>query len=375
MIPGTATPGGPPVSNRMRNFARTALALVAAATLLTVVVPAASGAVLGPSKGRVFTGVSDDGTVTGFRDFEARVGKHPAVLQTFHPWGNGLDRAFDRWRALGVRPMLHMSTADDDTRAELITPRQIALGLGDDYLLRINEFFDRKKLRAYIRPLGEPNRCLNPYSAVTCDGRQKGGDHRTLWYKRAFRRIAVIVRGGLPTARIDRKLQRLSMPPVNYGGAPRPAALPAAPVSLVWSPLPAGSPKAKGNWPGDYWPGTNFVDWAGTDFYSEYPHWKDLNKFFRGKRWKRKPVALTEFGVAGRDQLTFHRKLFTWIKKRPRVRMTVYYRGFGAGDATPANRYDPMLYPDAIRVLRNRWRDGRYVPFAYAHAGTRLIAP
>lgn len=357
----------------MRRHVRHLLLLLGSVILLGQVVPSAGAAVLGPHKGKTFTGVSDDGTGTGFRGFEEMAGKHPAVLQTFHPWGNGLDIAFARWRRLDVRPMLHISTADDETRAELITPRQIARGAGDEYLLRLNSFFSAKNLRAYIRPLGEPNRCLNPYSAVTCTGRLKGGDHQTFWYKRAFRRIAVIVRGGLPAKRIDRKLERLSMPPVSFGEMERPGSLPAAPVAMVWSPLPAGSPKTKGNWPGNYWPGANFVDWAGTDFYSEYPHWKDLNKFFRAKRWRKKPVALTEFGVAGRDELRFPRQLFRWVSKRSRVRMMVYYRGFGSVEGGPFNRFDPMLYPDAARVLRNRWRDARYVPYAYGHAGSKHV--
>lgn len=355
----------------MRKLARGLLVL--AGVLLLAVPLSADAAVLGPNKGKTFTGVSDDGTVTGFQGFEQAVARHPAILQTFHPWGNGLDLAFARWSRLEARPMLHISTADDLTRAELITPREIAAGLGDEYLLRLNEFFSRRQLRAYIRPLGEPNRCLNPYSAVNCGGRQKGGDHQAFWYRRAFRRIAVIVRGGLPAKRTDRKLERLGMPPVSYGQAERPAGLPAAPVAIVWSPLPAGSPKVKGNWPGNYWPGANFVDWAGTDFYSEYPHWKDLNKFFRAPRWRQKPVSLTEFGVAGVDQLKFPRQLFRWASKRPRVRMMVYYRGFGSVEGGLLNRYDPLLYPDATRVLRNRWRDDRYVPFAYGHAGSSLV--
>src|SRR5690606_32432908 len=133
--------------------ARFALAILGAGVFLTLSPQPGTAAILGPNKGRVFTGVSDDGTVNGFREFEKMAGKHPAIVQTFHPWGNGLDRAFSRWRTLGVRPMLHISTADDQTRAELITPRQIALGLGDEYLLEINRFFTEKKLRAYIRPL------------------------------------------------------------------------------------------------------------------------------------------------------------------------------------------------------------------------------
>ena len=74
------------------------------------------------------------------------------------------------WRETATRPILHISTADDKTLQELITPEQIALGGGDDYLLQINSFFAKRGLRAYIRPLGEPNRCLNPWTAVDCDG-------------------------------------------------------------------------------------------------------------------------------------------------------------------------------------------------------------
>ncbi len=344
---------------------RAVLAMFAAAAVaLFLAAGPADGAVLGPNKGKVFTGVSDTGDVRDFLDFAETTGKHPAVLQTFHPWGNGLDLAFKRWQNAEVRPMLHISTADDETREELITPKQIARGLGDQYLLEINSFFSVNDLRAYIRPLGEPNRCLNPYSAVYCSGEKKGGEHKTIWYKRAFRRIAVIVRGGLAANRTDKKLANLDMPPVEYGELPRPKALPAPPVALIWSPLPAGSPRVKGNWPGNYWPGSNFVDWAGSDFYSNYPHWKDLNKFFKAKNWNKKPFALTEWGVAGADQVKFPRQIFAWMEKRSRVRMYNYYRGFGTTD----NPYNPDLYPDAMKVLRNKLKNPRYVPYAYGFA-------
>ena len=45
----------------------------------------------------------------------------------------------------------------------------------DDYLLQINNFFATRGLPAYIRPLGEANRCLNAWAAVNCDGTQRGG--------------------------------------------------------------------------------------------------------------------------------------------------------------------------------------------------------
>lgn len=332
--------------------------------LLLIPVQSSRAAVLGPPSGKVMTGVSDTGEIAGFLSFSEMTGKHPAVLQTFHPWGNGLNIALRRWQNAEVRPMLHMSTADDQTRAEIITPQEIATGAGDPYLFEINRFFAEQDLRAYIRPLGEPNRCLNPYSAVYCDGTQKGGEHTPYWYRKAFQRIAVIVRGGFPTNQIDRKLNRLGMPDVNYGDRVRPDALPAPPVAIVWSTLPAGSPRAKGNWPGNYWPGANFTDWAGVDFYSNYPHWKDLNKFFKGPRWRGKPVALAEWGVAGSDNVTFTRQLFHWMKKRPRVRMFNYYRGFGGIEDT----FNPLNYPNAMRVVKNKLKDPRYMEYAYGHA-------
>lgn len=337
---------------------------VLAFLLLLIPAQSSNAAVFGPPAGKVMTGISDNGTQEGFQNFAAAVDFHPAALQTFHPWGNGLNLAYKRWQNAEVRPMLHISTADDETRAEIITPRQIAEGFGDTYLLEINRFFTEKGLRSYIRPLGEPNRCLNPYSAVTCSGAQKGGDHTTYRYRKAFQRISVIVRGGQPTDQIDRRLARLGLPAINFMGQPRPEALPAPPVAIVWSPLPAGSPKVKGNWPGNYWPGANFVDWAGVDFYSNYPYWKDLNKFFKGAPWRSKPVALTEWGVAGSDNVKFTRQIFHWMEKRPRVRMFNYYRGFGG----PEDTFNPYNYPNALRVIKNKLRNPRYMEYAYGHA-------
>lgn len=341
--------------------------LVPAALILFLLLLSAQpsrAAVFGPPKGKVLTGVSDDGSLESFQAFGEAVGKHPAVLQTFHPWGNGLDLAYKRWQNAEVAPMLHISTADDETLQELITPRQIAAGAGDSYLLQINQFFAGKNQRAYIRPLGEPNRCRNAWSAVNCDGSKKGGDHATYWYRKAFQRIAVIARGGRTTTNANRLLKKLRLPRIKWGEtAPAPTALPAAPVSMVWSPLPAGSPRARGNWPGNYWPGKYFVDWAGTDFYSNYPYWRDLDKFMRGRPWRSKPVAITEWGVTGSDDVRFVRQLFHWVNKRPRVRMLNYYRGFGAIDP-----YNPYYYPDSMRVIRNKLRNDRFMPYAYLHA-------
>jgi hypothetical protein len=343
---------------------RTAVGLLVACALGSAAGPA-SATTLVPPKPDVFLGVSDRGTTTEFNQFVELTGKHPALLQTFHPWGNSLNEAYERWRETGTRPVLHISTANDQTLQEMITPEQIALGGGDNYLLQLNDFFYKRGLPAYIRPLGEPNRCLNVWSAVNCDGTQKGGSHTTGWYKQAFRRIVAIVRGGQTLEGINATLAEIGLPPVNRTKGPPPVVLPPAPVSFIWSPLPGGSPRVKGNFPGNYWPGSRWVDWVGTDFYSQYPVWQDLNHFYAGKQWKGKPMGINEWGVYRVDEPTFAKQLIAWIVKRPRVRMLIYYQGFGAG-----NEYDLSHYPETAAVLRQKLRRANFLSEAEYNAGT-----
>ena len=330
----------------------------------------ASAVTLVPPKPNVFLGVSDRGSTTEFNEFAALTAKHPALLETFHPWGNSLNAAYERWRETGTRPILAISTADDQTLRELITPQQIALGAGDDYLLQLNDFFASHALPAYIRPLGEPNRCLNVWSAVNCDGSQKGGEHATGWYKQAFRRIVAIVRGGQTLEGINLTLAEIGLPPLNRTKGPAPESLPLAPVSIIWSPLPGGSPRVKGNFPGNYWPGSRWVDWVGTDFYSQYPVWKDLNRFYTGKQWRGKPVAVTEWAISAIDEPRFVKQLISWTVKRPRVRMLVYYQGF-----SPGNQYDLNLYPRTTNTLRLKIRRPNFLSYADYNAGLLPALP
>ena len=343
-----------------------AVGLAAVAALLLA--GQASAVSLVPPKPSVFLGVSDQGTTQSFSEFAEFTAKRPALLQTFHPWGNSLNAAYERWRETGTRPILAISTADDQTLAEIITPEQIALGGGDDYLLQLNDFFAKKGLPAYIRPLGEPNRCLNLWSAVNCDGSQKGGSHSTGWYKQAFRRIAAIVRGGQTLEGINLTLAEIGLPPLSRTKGPNPESLPAAPVSIVWSPLPGGSPRVKGNFPGNYWPGSRWVDWVGTDFYSQYPVWKDLNRFYAGLQWRGKPVAVTEWAISAIDEPRFVKQLIAWVVKRQRVRMLVYYDGVG-----PGNQYDLNLYPRTANTLRLKIRRANFLSYADYNAG--LLPP
>jgi hypothetical protein len=340
--------------------------LVAAlsSALALALVPSATPKTLVPRYPTTFFGVSDRGSVAEFKEFAGFVEKHPAVLQTFHPWGNSLKQAVPRWQAVNVRPMLHISTQDDETLEELITPKAIARGRGDNYLLRLNRVLARNDIRIYLRPLGEPNRCLNAWAGLDCAGGRRGGSHSYRWYKRAFRRIVVIVRGGGTLDQMNRRLRAARVPRLNRRGGGEPRRLPPAPVASVWSPLPAGSPRSRASRPRNYWPGDRWVDWAGTDFYSQYPHWRDLESFFRGRPWREKPFAITEFAVAGSDSPTFIRRVFNWAYKRSRVRMLIYYRGFGES----GNNFRLGLYPESTRALKRRLNQRRFPAYAPGHA-------
>ncbi len=306
--------------------------------------------------------MTDTGEADGYRSFATAVGKRPAVIQTFHPWGNSLSKSLPRWRSIRARPMLHITTkADDGT--ELITPRQIALGIGDDYLVKLNTVLSRRKLRTYIRPMGEPNRCLNPYSGVDCAGNVRGGDYAFRWYRAAFRRIAVIVRGGAKRGWINARLKKIGLPKVQRRTeAPVPRKLRAAPVSMIWSPLPLGIPDRQGeltrpatgrvaNGSTGSPPTSTPATTTGTTCRRFYVKWA---------KGKRKPMALTEWGLWGEDSPAYVHRIFRFARTRERVRMMVYYQDFGS-----SNEFRIQNFPRALRALRSRLAGSvfpRYAP-------------
>jgi Glycosyl hydrolase family 26 len=329
----------------------------AAAALCLATAATASGELLPAPTGQVFFGVTDTGEIEDFQAFADSVGKHPAVIETFHPWGNNLHYALPRWGEAQARPMLHVSTVDDQTGAELITPQGIAIGTSDDYLIRLNSSFGTRQIRAYVRPLGEVNRCLNAWATYTCDGALRGQAYTPYWYKQAFRRIAIIVRGGGSLAEINSRLAATGLPPLDRKAKDgvEPDALPYAPVSMVWSPLPGGSPAIKRNRPMRFYPGGAYVDWVGTDIYSKYPVWKALTRFYKVKKIRRKPFALTEWGVSAGDDPRFVKKVFAWVRKHRRTGMLIYYQDFG-----PVNSYRIQNYPRSRAVIARNLRQGRY---------------
>ncbi len=329
-----------------------AAALCAAAALCLLGATAAAGSLVPPGH-EVYFGLSDTGDSADFGQFSSALDKHPALIESFRTWGSDFPESIERWQAARARPVLHITTADSDDGHEIITPRGIATGGGDEYLIRLNKLFWAKKMRAYIRPLGEPNRCLNPYASYDCSGQPRDAAHTPRWYRLAFRRIYVIVHGGGKRAQIDDRLHEAGLPPLRS----EVAGLPRAPVEIVWSPLPAGSPTTPRNRPRNYYPGSKWVDWAGTDFYADNQDWKALDGLYR--RYSDKPFAITEWSVDTGDDSTYVRQLMTWVERHPRAKMLIYYQDFGS-----ASSYRLQNSPASLGVLRNMIHNGHYPSFA-----------
>jgi hypothetical protein len=330
------------------------LAVLASLALVAFALPAsADAALLLPPGKKVYFGVSDTGDMADFGHFSEAVNKHPAVIESFRTWGSDFPDSIRRWQTARARPMIHITTADNNDGHELISLPGIAAGQGDRYLVRLNKLFFEKGMRAYVRPLGEPNRCLNVYAAYDCAGASRGPEHSTRAYKRAFRRIYVIVHGGGKKRVIDQRLHEAGLPPLTVDVR----ALPAAPVAVVWSPLPAGSPTVPQNRPKHFYPGSRWVDWVGTDFYAGYPEWKALTGLYR--RFSGKPFAIAEWGVESGDDPTFVSKLFAWVKSHRRCRMMVYYQDFG-----DTSSYRIQNYSASLNVLRARLHTGLFPAYA-----------
>ena len=328
------------------------------ATLLVAVLCLGGGAnamagALLPKGKKIFFGVSDTGDPADFGHFSRDLHKHPALIESFRTWGSDFPDSIERWQAARARPVLHITTADPSDGHELITPRAIAQGVGDEYLIRLNKLFWIKNMPAYIRPLGEPNRCLNVFSSYDCNGTLRDAAHKPRWYRLALRRIYVILHGGGGHDAIDERLAEAGLSPLqgHAGGLPR------APVAVLWSTLPAGSPTVPQNRPKYFYPGDEYVDWVGTDFYSDNQDWKALTGLYR--RFAPKPFAIPEFGVSNGDDPGYMEKLMVWVRRHPRCKMLVYYQDFGA-----TSSYRIQNYPASLTALSDAIHHPVFPPFA-----------
>ena len=342
-------------------------ALALAAICIALAAPTAAAAKsFAPPSGKDYFGVSDTGVVSSFKKFRQDVKAHPAVLQTFHTWGFHPWRAMNRWARTNTRGMLSIGTSECYDCPGVINPKQIAEGRGDEYPLLLARRFAAEKETVYIRLLAEMNGHWNAYSAYNQDGSSRGPGSSTHWFRQAWRRFAIIVRGGDRT-KVNRRLERLDLPRLlrtneenrarRYHRHGVDARLPKANVALMWVPQPQGSPNLAGNQASDYWPGGKWVDWVGVDIYAKYPNFSGMQKIYRN--FKGKPFVIGEWSPWDYDSPGFVHKLFGFANRHKRVRMLVYYQGFAASDP-----HRIWHYPSAQTALRRELNGNGIKQFA-----------
>jgi hypothetical protein len=243
---------------------------------------------------------------------------------TFWGWGSGWTWGLRFHKALpklGRVPVVSLGTTKPG-RGEVITPGAIANGRGDGYLRAISEAISDRGRPIYIRPMAEMNGHFNVYCAYNANGTRRNAAHSQKSYRRAFKRIYLILHGG-DRATIDQKLANSNMPPVG-GTAPLPEN-PAPMLKILWNPQGYGSPDLYGNRAAAYYPGDAYVDVVGDDLYDirfRYAWEANLALF---KRYSHKPYAIGEFGLWGIDDPSFIRRMGKFIRTHPRVELAAFF--------------------------------------------------
>lgn len=300
---------------------RTRIVLLAVCAAVLAAPAAAQAEAFLPPGNKVFWGGIGGYDSSNIRDFAGQSGKHPAVYGFFIKWKanrsalHWIGFRFQYAQAQRTRVMLNVEPTPG------LSPRKISRGGGDGFLTAMTRMIADTGQVTYMRLLSEMNNGVNFYSPRDESGRSRGPAYSTTAFKQAWRRSAIILRGG-EVAGMNRRLKRLHLPKVKTGAKQ----LPVAPVALVWVPLSFGNPEAEYNHPKHFWPGAGYVDWVGTTWYSPHPNEGAMNAFYNYPKWRRKPFTFAEWGVWGAESPGFVGKFFSFLKSHSRVRMAVYYQ-------------------------------------------------
>ena len=305
-----------------------------------------------PPPGQVWSGLTAGYDAS---DFERRSGKHPAIWQHFVAWGGSLQYTFDNARSARTRLMYHLSTSKGQNLPERFSPGEIARGAGDGWLIGLTRGIAAAGAPAYVRPFGEMNNCNNAYAAYSCGGGRRDADHAARTLIAAWKRVHVIMHGG-DVAAMNARLDQLGLPGVRSNAT----AIPAPQIAFVWAPMTGGAPNIGGLRPQVYWPGRRWVDWVGTSFYSRFPNFTGLERFYKDFAVrKHTPFAIAEWAIWGADAPGFADRLFDWIGSHRRTRMVRYNQG-----SQPGGIFRLSRYPASARVVKRRLASPRYAGFA-----------
>jgi beta-mannanase len=253
-------------------------------------------------------------------------------------WGQGSSADyFSRLLAsMSDEPMLGLSTGSEGA-AETITPRQIALGAGDDFLLAINQAIAQWGKSVFVRPLAEMNGHWNAYSAFDRSGAARGPDHSTAEFRKAFARIYLLLHGG---PGVNARLRSLGLPPVHGRTVSN------RNVQVIWNPQGYGAPDLPGNAAQAYYPGDSYVDVVGDDLYDigGKVEWAAADALYKAHPGK--PFAIPEWGLWSLDDPAFVAQMGAFLSTHPRTVIASYYSG------RPGSIFDLASKPRSLAEYR-----------------------
>jgi hypothetical protein len=241
----------------------------------------------------------------------------------------------------GPMPMLALNTGAYG-QTESATPRGIALGENDAFLIRLNGVInDFEGSRFYVRPFPEMNAWWESNCAYNRNGTPRGTAYTTAWNRKALARIAIVLRGGVQ-ADVNAKLAKLGLPGVNQD-----LAVTTPKLRIVWNPQGFGAPDVRGNSAQAYYPGDAYVDVVGDDLYDIRGHgatWAAAEAIYKAHPGK--AFAFPEWGLWGFDDPAFVRAMATWVRTHRRTEFIAYFAG------TPGSVFDLATKPASRTLYR-----------------------
>lgn len=332
-----------PSAHRVGRAATVALAAALVATCAQAAGAAASGPAPGqPRPGRVLLGV---------------VGPDPAAFDRLTQHAHKLHLVFVNVGGSALSEALEADRAEG--RITIVTlngqssPAAFARGDHDGSLVVTSEAANAVGTPVWIRPVPEMNGHWSEWAAFDRSGRPRGAAFATAQFRQAFRRIALIMRGG-PVAGINRRLRALGMPPLR--GVSATSLTASGEVAMLWNPQGQGSPNIPGNQPRDFWPGSEYVDYVGNDLYEigGRAFWPGMDALYNAFR---KPFVIGEWAPWGYDSPEFVRQVFDWVASHPRTVGLVYFnKGWSGGGGT----FELRRKPRSLAAYRAAANGGRF---------------
>jgi hypothetical protein len=273
--------------------------------------------------------------------FQNQTGQQTAIVHTFLSFAqtSSLPKAA---ASSGPVPMLALNAGAYGAH-ETATPRGLALGKNDAFLIRLNGVInDFGGERFYVRPFPEMNAYWESTCAYNKNGTARGGAYTTAWNRKALARIAIVLRGGIE-ADVNAKLAKLGLPSIHGDLATTTPKL-----RIVWNPQGFGAPDLPGNSAQAYYPGDAYVDVVGDDLYDIRGHgatWAAAEKLY--KAHPTKAFAFPEWGLWGFDDPQFVRDMAKWVRTHRRTEFVAYYSG------RPGSVFDLAAKPRSRAAYRS----------------------